>query len=95
MTRPSTNHALRNALLEVLSTGRAVTTSELRTKITATEDFATVTAEAVYRHLDALARHGQIRRVRAKGPDRRHLYWTQSQADGLPDTARISDDSRT
>lgn len=77
MTRPGTNFALRDALLDLLSSGRAITTAELRTKITDTPEFAETTSEAIYRHLDALARRGEIQRVRAHGSDRRHVYWTR------------------
>lgn len=86
MTRPGTNFALRDALLELLSSGRAVTTAELRTKITEADEFAETTSEAIYRHLDALARRGEIQRVRARNSDRRHVHWTRrvTAASALP-----------
>ena len=59
----TTNHALRRALLHLLAPGRAITTAELRARLADDTAFSDVTQEAVYRHLDALARS-----------DRRHPF---------------------
>ncbi|MGD9622274.1 MAG: helix-turn-helix domain-containing protein [Mycolicibacterium sp.] len=71
----TTNHALRRALLQLLAPGRAITTAELRTRLSDDTAFSDVTQEAVYRHLDALARAGSIRRV--THPGRRHIFWSR------------------
>ncbi len=69
----TTNVVLRAALLEILACGRAVTTTELRTRLQHRADFGGLPQETVYRHLDALARAGRVRRVRP--PGKRHIYW--------------------
>ncbi len=69
----TTNVVLRAALLEILACGRAVTTTELRTRLQHREDFGGLPQETIYRHLDALARSGRLRRVRP--PGKRHIYW--------------------
>lgn len=72
--RTTENQALRHALMQLLTPGRAVTTTELRTRLT-DGGFTGVTQESVYRHLDAMARAGHIRRHRHAG--RRHIFWTR------------------
>lgn len=71
----TTNHALRRALLHLLASGRAITTAELRARLTDDSAFTNITQEAVYRHLEALSRAGRIRRV--ANPGRRHVFWTR------------------
>jgi len=70
----STNVALRQALLDLLAGGRATTTAELRTRLSEGPHFPGLTHETVYRHLDALARQGRIRR--AHNHNRHHTFWT-------------------
>jgi Fe2+ or Zn2+ uptake regulation protein len=66
---------LREALLALLAHGRAITTAELRTHLTDDRGFTDVTHETVYRHLDAMSRAGEVRRITHRG--RRHIYWTR------------------
>lgn len=76
-TRTAINRDVRHALGQLLAHGRAVTTTELRTRL-ADAGFDGLTQETVYRHLDAMARAGEIRRLRHAG--RRHIFWTRRQA---------------
>ncbi|MCT7373010.1 LexA family transcriptional regulator [Mycolicibacterium llatzerense] len=76
-TRTGTNREVRHALMLHLAHGRAITTTELRTRLSE-DGFDGVTQETVYRHLDAMARAGDIRRLRHAG--RRHIFWTRRQA---------------
>lgn len=70
--RTTVNHDLRTALLQLLASGRAITTTELRTRLT-DDGFPGLTQEAVYRHLDTLARAGLTRRI--SHPGRRRIFW--------------------
>ena len=70
----NTNDALREALLNLLAPGRAITTAELRTHLADDHGFTGLTNEAVYRQLAAMARRGQVHRLRH--PSRRHIYWS-------------------
>ena len=69
--RGDTNYALRAALLALLAAGQPLTTTELRDRL----QNPTLTQETVYRHLDALTRDGQIRRIRP--PGRRYVLWAR------------------
>ena len=71
----STNFTLRDALLHLLDSGRAITTTELRTRLADDDRFPRLTHEAVYRHLEALARQGRVRRLRHHNC--RRIYWTR------------------
>ncbi len=70
--RTTLNHGLRAALLQLLAPGRAITTTELRTRL-ADEGFPDLTQETVYRHLDTLSRAGLTRRI--SHPGRRRIFW--------------------
>jgi Fe2+ or Zn2+ uptake regulation protein len=74
--RTTPNREVREALLQLLAHGRAITTTELRTHLS-NDEFPGITQETVYRHLDALARAGQILRLRH--PGRRHIFWRHQQ----------------
>lgn len=74
--RTAGNQDVRQALRQLLAHGRAITTTELRTRLT-NDGFDGVTQETVYRHLDAMARAGEVRRLRHAG--RRHIFWTRRQ----------------
>jgi hypothetical protein len=82
MTRAgtTTNFDLRDALLQLLSNGRATTTAELRTCLAEQYGFIGVTYETVYRHLDAMTRqqHPPVHRSRLTG--HRNVYWTTRPA---------------
>lgn len=73
MNTHSVTLAVRQALLDLLAGGRAITTTELRIRLDGDPRFADLHQEVVYRHLDALARQGRIRRLRH--PGRRHSHW--------------------
>lgn len=70
--RTTPHREVREALLQRLSYGRAITTTELRTHLD-NDGFPGITQETVYRHLDAMARAGQILRLPHTG--RRHIFW--------------------
>lgn len=70
--RTTPHREVREALLQRLAHGRAITTTELRTQLT-NDGFPGITQETIYRHLDAMARSGQILRLRH--PGRRHIFW--------------------
>ncbi len=76
-THTAGNRDVRHALMQLLAPGRAITTTELRTRLN-DDGFDGVTQETVYRHLDAMARAGHIRRLRHAS--RRHIFWTRRQA---------------
>lgn len=65
---------LRDALLGILASGRAVTTSELRIRA-AEAGHTGVHQERIYRQLAALARSGRIARATVPGRSRA-AYWT-------------------
>jgi Fe2+ or Zn2+ uptake regulation protein len=72
--RTTISQDLRTALLQLLAPGRAITTTELRTRL-ADEGFPDLTQETVYRHLDTLARAGLTRRI--SHPGRRRIFWVR------------------
>ena len=76
MTRhgTTTNWDLRRALLRLLTNGRAITTTELRTRVHQ-DGFTGITQETVYRHLAALAHGGHVGRI--TNPGRRHVCWVK------------------
>lgn len=74
------NEVLRQGISELLAAGRAVSTSELRTRLRAPDD-TELTDTALYRQLAVLAGRGAITRVGRCG---RHSYWAQ------PDSAPLA-----
>lgn len=72
--RRADSEALRAALQELLASGRAITTSELRIRLR-DNGIGDVPNEAVYRQLLVLASRGVVRRVRPRAGGR-HVYWS-------------------
>lgn len=75
--RTPAGHNLRSALQQLLATGRAITTTELRTRL-AEHGFPGLTQETVYRQLDTLARAGLAQRI--THPGRRRVFWIRDHS---------------
>lgn len=83
----SCSQRLRTALLDMMSTGRALTISEIRNRLQ-DYDFGDLTSEPIYRNLALLRRHGAVRRIDHAGQSR--AYWaieTSPAAQLAPDDA--------
>lgn len=72
--------SLRAALLEILSTGRAMTVAEIRPRL---DDygFGHLPAEPLYRNLASLKRSGEVRRIDHAAQPR--AYWAIAQSAAL------------
>lgn len=73
-TKRSTNASqrLRTALLDMMSTGRAITISEIRNRLH-DYDLGHLPSEPIYHNLTLLRRRGEVRRIDHDGQPR--AYW--------------------
>lgn len=74
------SEALRAALLEILSVGRAMTASEIRPRLDH-YGLGHLPSEPVYRNLALLRRRGEIRRIKHAAQSR--TYWAIAESPAL------------
>lgn len=76
----SVSASLSAALLEILSTGRAMTVAEIRPRL-AHYGFGHLPVEPLYRNLASLRRRGEVRRIDHAAQPR--AYWAIAESAAL------------